>query len=379
MLRVALRLVWTIMCLVLCVPSTGRTQPPALQPLAIKAALPAFDLPGVDGQRHRETEFAQARVLVLIFTCNHCPTAQAYEERIMALDADYRDRGVAIVAISPNDPLAVRLDELGYTEVGDSLEDMQHRARLRGFRFPYLFDGETQELSRRMGVLATPHVFVFDQARTLQYQGRIDDSDIGTVTSHDTRNAIEALLAGQPVPVATTRVFGCSTKWSDKRASARESLARWDQEPVDLVVADEAAFRELSANPTENYRLVNIWSVTCAPCITELPELVTIHRMYRKRHFELITVCLDGSEAEAQARKFLGEHHVSCRNLLNGTGSQDKLAEALDPKWQGPVPYTILVAPGGEVVARWADEIDPLAVKSEIVHHLGRTYASRRR
>jgi peroxiredoxin len=348
------------------------------QPLEIGKPAPEFDLPGVDGKNHSLADFGGARVLVVVFTCNHCPTAQAYEERLIKLHEDYKDKGVALVAISPNDPLAVRLDELGYTDVGDSLEDMKLRAKEQGFTFSYLYDGETQQVSREFGVLATPHVFIFDVDHKLRYQGRLDDSDIRTVKSHDARNAIDALLAGEPVPVETTRVFGCSTKWSDKRADAKESLAKWDAEPVELEVADAARIETLIRNETENYRLINVWSITCIPCIGELPELVTINRMYRKRPFELITICMDPPDLKQTALKFLEQHHVSSTNLIFASDDKDALAEALDAKWQGPVPYTILVAPGGEIVERWTEEIDPLTVKRAIVDRLGRTYASRK-
>ena len=103
-----------------------------IPPLAIGEKAPDFDLPGVDGRRHSLKDFASASLLVVVFTANHCPTAQAYEERIQALDAHYRAKGVALVAISPNDPKAVRLDELGYTDLSDSLEEMSVRARERG-------------------------------------------------------------------------------------------------------------------------------------------------------------------------------------------------------------------------------------------------------
>src|SRR5215831_6932333 len=164
-----------------------------VRPLALGAAAPDFKLPGVDGKEHELKDFAAARVLVVIFTCNHCPTAQAYEDRIVKLHADYKDKGVAIAAINPNDPLAVRLDELGYTDLGDSFDDMKIRAKDRKFPFPYLNDGETQRTARAYGVLATPHVFIFDQARELRYVGRIDDAEVKTVKSHEARNAIEAL------------------------------------------------------------------------------------------------------------------------------------------------------------------------------------------
>src|SRR6516165_1030141 len=205
-----------------------------VRPLALGAAAPDFKLPGVDGKDYRLSDFAAARVLVVIFTCNHCPTAQAYEDRIIKMHADYKDKGVAVVAINPNDPLAVRLDELGYSDLGDSFEDMKTRAKDKKFPFPYLNDGETQRTTKAYGVLATPHVFIFDQDRKLRYVGRIDDAEVKTVKSHDARNAIEALLAGKAVPVAQTRVFGCSTKWADKQEDAGRALARWDGEPVKL-------------------------------------------------------------------------------------------------------------------------------------------------
>ena len=349
-----------------------------VEPLAIGAAAPQLNLPGVDGKTYKLDDFDEADILVVVFTCNHCPTAQAYEPRIVRLHADYRDKGVALVAISPNDPLAVRLDELGFTDVGDSMDDMKIHAERRGFEFPYLYDGETQRVSTAFGALATPHVFIFDRERKLRYQGRIDDSDIQPPKSHDARNAIEDLLAGRPVAAPQTRVFGCSTKWADKRDSAVESLKKWNAEPVEINSIDEAALRELAANKTENYRLVNLWSTTCIPCIAEMPELVTINRMYRRRHFEMFTLTIDPPAQRELCLDILKKNHVSCQNLIFASGNRDKLAAALDPKWQGPVPYTILIAPGGEIVGRWKDEFDPAELKTAIVDRLGRTYASRK-
>ena len=130
---------------------TAWAAPELPKTLEIGQPAPDFELPGVDGKTHRLKDFADAKVLVVVFTCNHCPTAQAYEDRIIKLHNDYKDRGVALVAISPNDPQVLRLDELGYTDVGDSLEDMKIRAKDRKFNFPYLYDGENQEVSAAYG------------------------------------------------------------------------------------------------------------------------------------------------------------------------------------------------------------------------------------
>jgi peroxiredoxin len=361
----------------LCTCSQTWAAPKDMKSLEIGQAAPDFALPGVDDKTHCLKDFADAKVLVVVFTCNHCPTAQAYEDRLVKIHNDYKNRGVALVAISPNDAKAVRLDELGYTDVGDSLEDMKIRAKDRKFAFPYLYDGENQEVSAAYGVMATPHVFIFDAARRLRYVGRVDDSDIHEVQSHDARNAIDALLAGKPVPVEQTRVFGCSTKWSDKRQSAVDSIEKWNAEPVSLETIDEAGVKALVANKTDKLRLINVWATWCGPCVGELEELVTVNRMYRKRRFEMITISLDEPGRQDLALKTLKESHVSSTNYLFAGKDRDKFAEALDAEWPGPVPYTILVAPGGKVIYRKVDEIDPLELKRAIIDHLGRTYASR--
>jgi len=343
--------------------------------LSLGQTAPDFCLPGVDGRDHCLDDFADSRVLVLVFTCNHCPTAQAYETRLQELVKEYRDQGVAIVAISPNDALAVRLDELGYTDVGDSLDDMKLRAKEQGFSFPYLYDGENQKVSRAYGPMATPHVFVFDAERKLRYSGRIDDSaKPDRVTSHDTKNALDAILAGRPVPVRTTRTFGCSVKWSDKRTSARASLKRWNEEKATLNVIGENGIQELAANHSKKLRLINVWATWCGPCRAEFPELITMHRMYRKRDFELITISADLAEQQPAVLAFLNEQHASCTNYRFEGKTEYSLADALDAEWKGPLPYTMLVAPGGKVLYRQQDEVEPLELRRAIVNYLGRVY-----
>ncbi len=351
--------------------------PPGFKALAVGHAAPDFKLPGVDGKEYTLKSFAESRLLLVVFTCNHCPTAQAYEERLANLHADYKAKGLALVAISPNDPLAVRLDELGYTDVGDSFEDMKLRAKERQFAFPYLYDGETQQTSLAYGVVATPQVFLFDQTRTLRYVGRIDDSEVKTVASHDARNAIEALLANKPVPVEKTRVFGCSTKWSDKREDARVSLEKWDQEKVALESLDEAGVSRLVKNETDKLLVVNVWATWCGPCVTELPEFVTMNRMYRRRNFQMVTISLDEPEMKDDALKLLREKHVAVTNYISTVSNRDKFADLLDKEWPGPLPYTLLIAPGGKVLYRHTGPIKPLEVRRAIVEVLGRTYASR--
>ncbi len=357
--------------------STDAADPAGFKTLAIGDPAPDFKLPGVDGKDYTLANFADDKLLLVVFTCNHCPTAQAYESRILKLHADYREKGLGMVAISPNDALAVRLDELGYTDVDDSLEAMKQRAQEQNFTFPYLYDGETQKTSLAYGVLATPQVYLFDQDRKLRYVGRIDDSDVKTPTSHDARNAIEALLAGKPIPAEKTRVFGCSTKWSDKREDAKKSLEKWDQEAVELKEIDEAGIAKLVKNDTDKLLVVNLWATWCGPCVTELPHFVEMHRMYRRRDFQMVTISLDEPEQKEAALKVLREKHASMTNYMTTVANKDKLADVLDKEWPGPIPHTLVIAPGGKVLYRKTGEITPLEVRRAIVGYLGRTYAPR--
>lgn len=351
-----------------------RADPPGLKPLDIGAAAPDFDLPGVDGSNHALRDYADAKALVVVFTCNHCPTAQAYEARLETLHDDYKPKGVAVVAISPNDPKAVRLDELGYTDLDDSFEGMKIRARDHKYPYPYLYDGEAQAVARAYGCLATPHVFIFDADRKLRYQGRFDDAEVKAPKSHDAIAALDAILAGKAVATPTTRVFGCSTKWSDKQADARKSLETWDAEPVTIEPIDLAGAAKLAKNEGDKYTVVNVWATWCGPCVQELPEFVTMNRMYRGRPFRLVTISLDDVAKKADALATLKAHHVAATNYILDSSDRDAFAEALDSKWPGPIPYTLILAPGGEVVYRKSGGIDPLEVRRAIVAKLGRTY-----
>ncbi len=348
-----------------------------VSPLAIGAKAPAFTLPGTDGQTYTLNSFKKADVLVVIFTANHCPTAQAYEDKIINMVKEYKDKGVAVVAISSNHPAAVRLDELGYSDVGDSFDDMKIRARDKSYNFPYLYDGDTQEIALKYGPQATPHMFIFDKKRELRFQGRFDDTENPYVEAKttDTRNAIDALLAGKQVPVETTKVFGCSMKWKDKVEWAKKGDADWAAMPVSVETIDSLAISELVKNDTDNFRLINVWATWCGPCVVEFPELVKINRMYRGRNFEFITISADKPDQRDKVQKFLTEQQAANQNYHFNSTNVYALVDAVDREWPGALPHTILVAPGGKILYRHTGLIDPLEVKRKIVEQLGRYYA----
>ena len=175
---------------------------PTIAPLELGQRAPDFrDLLGADGRRLSLSSFDDTPLLVIVFSCNGCPTVKASEDRMIALQEANGPKGVQLVAINSNN---------SYLSPADTYPEMVKRAREKGFNFPYLKDDDGT-VGRAYGAISTPHVFLFDRDRRLRYKGRIDDSrDPARVTVRDLANAIDDVLAGRPVRVAETTPFGCA-------------------------------------------------------------------------------------------------------------------------------------------------------------------------
>ena len=346
--------------------------------LAIGSQAPDFKLRGIDGKMYSLESFKDSKILMIVFTCNHCPTAQAYEERLIQLTKDYSAKGVAVVAVMPNDPKSVQLNELGYADLGDSFEEMKLHAQRKNFNFPYLFDGLTEEMSKAYGPIATPHVFIFDKERKLRYSGRIDDVEkpTGMPKNRDTKNALEDLLAQREVEVKTTKVFGCSVKWAEKEDLVAKSDSEWASYPVKLDLIDETGIKDIVKNNTDKLRLINVWATWCGPCVNEFPSFVTINRMYRKRDFEFISISADNPKKKDKVLQALKDMKAANTNYLFSLDDKYKLIEAIDPNWTGALPYTLLVEPGGKIVYAKQGTIDAMEMKTLIVENksIGRFY-----
>jgi thiol-disulfide isomerase/thioredoxin len=366
--------------------------PEGFHELKIGDAAPDFDLVGIDEEKHTLKNYEDADLLMVVFLSNHCPTSQAVEGRIKKLVKDFKGKGLKVVAINPNDPAALRPDELGYSKYNDSFPEMKLHAKEQGFTFPYLYDGETQKTALAYGCLATPHVFLFDKERKLRYQGRLDDSryaDEATVTSADARNAIEALVAGQAVPAEVTPPHGCSTKWIDKRKQLAADNEKWEKGEVEVELIDSKGIAALRKNDTKKVRMFNVWATWCGPCVEEFPELVATSRKFGLRDFEFISISIDDPKTIDEVKEFLEKNNAvvpdKVKPSLQAEGrkgnayvfneaSHDDLIKALDPEWPGPIPHTLVVAPGGEVIFRHNGPVDGEELRAKILEHMGRFY-----
>jgi peroxiredoxin len=350
-------------------PNSPNDVPPILK-IGIQA--PDFHLRGVDGKYHSLSDYAKSKVLVIVFNCDHCPVAQMYEKRIKEITADYKDRGVQVVVIMGNDPYAEALSEWGHTDLGDTYPEMKLRAAYRHFNFPYLFDGDTQDVALKYGPTATPHAFVFDQQRKLRYEGRIDNNMREEfATTHYVRDAIDDLLTGKTIAVTDTPAVGCSTKWGYKEKAAKNELAEDDQKPVtvEMVSADQLAALSKNAG-TNKLLLVNFWATWCGPCVEEFPDLEKMVRQYAKRQLEIVTVSINNPDEKKFVLDFLQDQHAINRNLLFNGFDSSVAVKAFGTGWNGGAPYTVLIGTDGMVLYSTQGGMDPVAVKRAILKNL---------
>ena len=339
--------------------------------LKIGSPAPDFNLIGIDDKMHPLSEYADAPVLAIAFISNHCPASQLYEGRIKQIVRDYADKGVKLIAIAPNGPMAVAPRELNYAEVDDSFDSMKVHAAYRQFNFPYLYEGDTQLVAHQYGPKVTPHIFIFDRERKLRYEGRIDDNMRGNnIKTNDARNALDALIAGRPVPVEHTPVFGCSTKWNSAIAGKQREMKEWMAKPVTLETVSLDGLKKLRTNSTGKTLMINFWATWCGPCQTEYPELLTTYLWYRSRDFEFVSVALNTPDERTSVQKFLDEHHSAVRNLIIDTDDVYAVQAAFDQKWESGVPFTLVLAPDGNEIYRVEGEADILALRRKILGSL---------
>jgi thiol-disulfide isomerase/thioredoxin len=348
--------------------AAGQNAHPEPKTLEIGAKAPEFSLTGVDDKRHSLSDFAKSKVLVVVFSCNHCPTAQAYQDRLNEIYNMYTPKGVSLVVISSNSSKSLNLWEQGWSDLGDSFEEMKIRAKDKGFKFPYLYDGDDQKTAIAYGPMATPHAFVFDKDRKLQYVGSIDES-MEKGNGELLKNAIDAVLDGRKIEKPVTKVFGCSTKWAWKTEGTIKLYKEWAALPVTIENIDTSGIKELIRNKSDKLRLINVWASWCGPCVQEFPDFVIIDRIYRSREFEFVSINADKLSRKDNVLKLLQKNEASNKNYIFNSDNNTMLVEAVDAKWSGALPYTLLIEQGGNVIYRTQGPINMIEMRKLIANN----------
>ena len=371
-------------------PEKKYPERPVLNYLDMGDAAPDFSLPGVDGKTYKLSDFAASEVLVVIFTCNHCPTSILYEDTIIKLAKDYQSKGVALVAISPNDPGALRPDEVAGSAFGDSFEEMKIYAKERKFNFPYLYDGKTQKATIAYGAQRTPHVFVFDKKRKLCYSGAVTRTPYNVGSHPYTKLAIDSLLAGQEVMVKSSRSMGCSVKWGWKRERVDAFTNEWNKRPVKLDDINADGLKKLVEYDQEygKLRMICVWSLKDKTYQSGFGKLINLRRIYERLPLDLITVNCDPASDRKKVFKFLNDNHAAMPvppmygspqpqkkvkgNRIFTPGDRAELMKALGQKKVTAPPVILMLAPGGDVLYTQTGKLDVLALRKQLARFLSR-------
>ena len=336
--------------------------------LPIGSSAPDFSLTGTDGKMHRLAEYENGKVVAIVFTCNSCPMAQLYESRIKKLASDYASKGVVLVAIQSNALAAESPTDLSYSDVDDSIDGMKSRSDFGGFNFAYLYDGDGQTVTSEYGPKVLPEIFIFDQQRKLQYEGRIDNNlDESKVDIHDARAALDQILTGKPVTVPNTTALGCPIIRKEEIAASQRQRTEWEAAPVNLEPATADVLRNIRENHSGKTLIVNFWATWCGPCVEEFSDVVQTYLMYRNRGVDLVTVSVDSPDQREDVLEFLSEHHSGVRNLQFASDDLFALQAAFDERWDSGVPYTMVIAPSGRVIYEEKGEVHLVRMRRAIL------------
>ena len=313
--------------------------------------LPEFSLQGTDGRFYSNKDFEENDLLAVIFLSNHCKISQLFQNQLIKIAELMRDKKVGIVAVSPNYDKAVLPDEQAYSDLGDSFIEMKKRALRKNYTFPYLFDGEKQRLTRKMGIKITPSVFLYNKERELVYAGRIGNHDLPeSLEASDLYKFIISYMDGRTHKFKRTKVFGTAIKFSDDLFLAEQVRKRYSDETVRITAADEKKLKFYLNHKTGKPKLFYVWKETDTDLRDNLITLSTLYKIFRKRGLKLITVCISERQTTDTAIEALEHAQLSSTNFMVSGNQVSPLTTIIPSDISSITPFYRLIGGDGKML-----------------------------
>jgi len=335
-----------------------------------KQYLPPFSLRATNGEVYTESDFDDKKVLGIVFLSNHCKVSQLFQNHLIALTRKY-SKDMVIIAVSPNYEQSILPDELAYSDLGDSFEDMVKRANRMKYNFPYLHDGDDQNLTKEIGAKITPTIYLYNQDRELFYSGRIGNIDSpDNMETSEVNQAISSLLIGKKTSFKRTKVFGTAIKTKNHLFVAEQVRQRYADEKVRLSEADARKLNFYLTHNTRKPKLFYVWQTSDGKPRDNLIKLSFLYKIFRKRGFKLITVCIAKKDEEDKIVEFLENSQLSSTNFIVYGHHISPLASIIPDDVEKVTPYFRLLSSRGEKLIGSHGEISTDSLRYEIVKAL---------
>jgi len=333
--------------------------------------LPEFSLQGTDGRFYSNKDFEENDLLAVIFLSNHCKISQLFQNQLIKIAELMREKKVAIVAVSPNYDKAVLPDEQAYSDLGDSFMEMKKRALRKNYTFPYLFDGEKQTLTRKMGVKITPSVFLYNKNREMVYAGRIGNHDLSeSLEASDLYKSIISYLDGGGNKFKRTKVFGTAIKFSDDLLLAEQVRKRYSDETVRITAADERKLKFYLNHKTGKPKLFYVWKETDTDLRDNLITISTLYKIFRKRGLKLITVCISERQNTDSAIEALEQAQLSSTNFIVSGNQVSPLTTIIPSDISSITPFYRLIGGDGKMLQGEKGKIEKDDLRLQILSAL---------
>ena len=337
---------------------------------ASKQYLPPFSLRATNGEIYSESDFKDKKVLGIVFLSNHCKVSQLFQNHLIDLTRKY-SKDVVIIAVSPNYEQSILPDELAYSDLGDSFEDMVKRANRMKYNFPFLHDGDDQNLTKEIGAKITPTIYLYNQNRELFYSGRIGNIDSpDNMETSEVNQAISNLLIGKKESLKRTKVFGTAIKTKDHLLVAEQVRQRYADEKVRVSQADARKLNFYLTHNTRKPKLFYVWQTNDGKPRDNLIKLSFLYKIFRKRGLKLITVCIAKKDEKDKIVEYLENSQLSSTNFIVYGHNISTLASIIPDEVEKVTPYFRLLSSKGKKLVGSQGEISSDLLRYEIVKAL---------
>ena len=334
-----------------------------------------FSLMGVDYKTYTNKDLNGLNGTLLVFLSNHCKFSQTFQQFLVHSNRKWNNQGIKLIAISPNHEKAVLPDEMAFSEVGDSFEEMVLRAQTQNYNFAYIYDGKNQIITKSIETKITPSAYLFDSQGELVYSGRIGDHEMpNDYEKSELHQNIVKLINKEKVEYNRTKIHGTVIKFKKDIRFAENLAKRYAEETIRLNYADERKLNFFIEQETNYPRFFYVWSLENNPDVTRenLIKISTVYKIFRKRGIKVFTVCICKPEDQSKVLEILKKTQLSSLNFYTGGTEVSKLVTLRSQEGKRITPFCRIIQGDNSLAYGKNDLLDVKVLKREFLYTLNK-------